>query len=76
MNAKKAEFKEFAKKVTEARKDEEIPIDKYRIKTAAKIARASKLKQMGKVSLNINRNVAELMLDTSYESLYKHGYRS
>ena len=31
---------------------------------------------MGLINVNIHKNVAEVILDTSYESLHKHGYRS
>ena len=38
--------------------------------------KAAELKSLGKVNVVIHRDKAEVLLDTSYNSLYKHGYRA
>lgn len=50
-------------------------LDNYRTKVAAKIVQKDKLITLGKIHVIMHRNKAEIMHDTCYDSLYKHGYR-
>ena len=50
-------------------------IDNYRTKIAANFVKKRTLKNLGNMNLIMHKNKAELMLETTYDSLYKHGYR-
>ena len=51
-------------------------IDYYRTKIQKNIERNEELIKLGLINVILNKNKAEILLDTSYDSLYKHGYRA
>jgi len=51
-------------------------IDSYRTRVLENLKKHDKLTKLGKINLIMNKNKAEVLLDTHYSSLYKHGYRA
>lgn len=51
-------------------------IDYYRTKVEKNLKRNEKLIKLGLINVILNKNRAEVLLDTSYDPLYKHGYRA
>jgi len=79
----KREYKKYLKEnnqVTQFRDNvpriaEADSIDNYRTKILNTV-KQTQLKKLGYINIIINNNKAEILLDTSYDSLYKHGYRN
>ncbi|CAI2363892.1 unnamed protein product [Moneuplotes crassus] len=51
-------------------------IDFYRTKIEMNIKRNEELMKLSKINVILHKNKAEVLLDTVYDSLYKHGYRA
>jgi len=55
-------------------KKQKNSIENFKRKLETKLEKSESLKEMGKINVLLHKNKAEVMFETSFESLYKHGY--
>lgn len=55
-------------------KEKKQSLESLRTKIEQKVTQNETLKEMGGINIILHWNKAEVLLDTSFESLYKHGY--